>query len=98
MGTVRNKYKATSSKTGEVIIGTARELSAKIGVVHTTIYDYACRGLVAKNEWAIELADMEMKSAGDYDLQTVQVMLEWDEFTEPVRQYLRRRNRICRAI
>lgn len=84
MGTGR-LYIATNEETGEVITGSSRELAERFGIVLKSFHNYVGRGTKANGVWRIADSDQfaEKKS----------IWKEWDDFTEPIRQYMKRRRR-----
>ena len=83
MGVIVNTYIATNVKTGEVITGTYAELTERLGMNTKALYQYVERGIKAKGEWFIKVAGT---STGKKS-----IWQEWDDFTEPIRQYMKRR-------
>lgn len=84
-------YRATNEATGEVIEGTAKELAERIGVCADHIRQCTTRGKKIKSEWDVEVAYSSENSALKDGI-TLKNAREWDEFTEPIREYIRRRN------
>lgn len=79
---VTKLFEAKNVNTGEVIRGTSTELSARIGVPVKTIHEYSAYYSRYKNEWIFTDKGVIQKGWAE----------RWDEFTEPIRQYIRRRD------
>ena len=83
----RKIYRATNESTGEVIEGPARYVAEIVCVDPKRLYNYAERENTARG-WKIEFVETE----NFHSKITKTNWKEWDEFTEPIRQYIRRRN------
>lgn len=84
---VKNIYRATNENTGEVIEGLASYVADIVGVSPKRLYGYAERENTAKG-WKIEFVETEIF----HSKVLKKDWKEWDDFTEPIRQYIRRRN------
>lgn len=84
---IKNIYRATNESTGEVIEGLASYVADIVGVSPKRLYGYAERENTAKG-WKIEFVETENFRSNI----TKTNWKEWDEFTEPIREYIRRRN------
>lgn len=84
-------YRATNIDTGEVITGYAEELAERFNVTKKSLYGYADRGVRANGVWDIDVPENQrellLEKTGDNDF-----CYRWDSFTEPIREYIRRRN------
>ncbi len=82
---VEKLYIATNQVTGEVIKGTSKELSDRFNITRASICHYVDRESKANGMWLITypIQSAEKKS----------IWQEWDDFTEPIRQYMKRRKR-----
>ena len=84
-------YKATHIETGEVIEGTASELAERLEIKLKNFYCYIDRETKAKGVWAIERLDNQQeKQCTSKTL--FKTLVEWDELTGPVREYIKRRD------
>lgn len=80
-------YRATNEIAGEVIEGPASYVASIVCVNPKHLYNYADRENTAKG-WKIKFVETE----NFHSKITKSNWKEWDEFTEPIRQYIRRRN------
>lgn len=88
---VKNIYRATNEVTGEVVEGYPNELAERIGVRADTIRQCTYRGKMIKNEWRTEVVYSGTQGVLK-DGFTFEDARKWDDFTEPIRKYIRRRN------
>lgn len=73
-----------------MIEGPASKLAIHIGVCREHFYQYTTLGKKIKNDWRTEVIYGEKGVSKDgISLKTA---IEWDAFTEPIRQYIRRRD------
>ena len=83
----RKIYRAINESTKEVNEGQANYVGESICVDPKRLHTYADREIMAKG-WIIEFVETE----NFHSKITKTNWQEWDEFTEPIRQYIRRRN------
>lgn len=88
---VQKIYRATNQRTGEVLYEYLDDLSEKFSVSKKSLYGYIDREVLANGEWLIDVPENQA-DLQKLDKCTADVWKEWDDFTEPIRQYIRRRN------
>lgn len=87
-------YRATNEITGEVLEGQASYVADIIFVSPKRLYDYAARENTVRG-WKIKFVETEVFQSNIPKTK----WQEWDAFTEPIRQYIRRRNKKrCRNL
>lgn len=90
MGGTRNIYTATNINTGEVIEGSSAEIGDMIGANPQLIPQSAGKGIKVKNEWIIDTIGQIVTENTAINPETCR---KWDDFTGPIREYLRRKGR-----
>lgn len=86
---VLTRYIATHDETGEVIIGTAKELAFKLGVIPGTVYKTAMEGNQISAHWSVEKEKQKREVKNDYKFLLKQ-QNEWDAITKPFKEASRR--------
>lgn len=84
MGECRAKYSATNEVTGEVLIGTSRELEERLHISRRTIYQYSMDGLTYKEKWKFERVSKEKEQINCRISRTI--LDEWDRVTQPFKE------------
>lgn len=88
-------YRITHDKTGEVHVGTPKEISEITGVLPSSLSAYATYGKKVAKVWKIEaLPDNTPKVAGTVP---TEMWKEWEEVTAPFKKAIARyqRKKVC---
>ena len=83
-------YKATHDETGEVIVGTSKEVAEALGVAVSTIYKVTLEGRKVHGHWKLKKIQDINKPGNDYKF-TQDKLDEWDAVTHPFKDAIKRK-------
>ena len=92
MASYRMRYRATNTKTGEVVEGNSQEMIDRFHIARNNLYQYSSTGQLFNYQWIFSrICDEKVESNCKIHKAKLAKLAEWDRVTEPFKELARRR-------